>query len=362
MYSRQQLEREPAVVITGTGMVTAVGHDSTMAPAAIRAGISRFAEVPGFTTTQGAKATASFVKGITEKRSGSDRLLSMAVPALREALFKAEEFYDDLDMSGGKLFLSVAAAEKPGYEAFDKDDLAKLLRSAEAEHLNSVEIISDGHSGAILGFSRALLLLRNNQAKFCIVGGVDSLVEYPALLWLEKARRLKTDDRPYGFIPGEASAFVVLELESTARLRGAPMLCSIPETAFVTEEASILSDKPLFGRGLAESCQRVLTRQRMSLDSIGGIICDLNGEYYRMKEWGLAQTRLFDGTGTIPELWHPARNIGDVGAASGVLFAAIASAAVRNGYFGTPNVLVWTSSDSGGRGSMLISPPPNQKS
>jgi 3-oxoacyl-[acyl-carrier-protein] synthase-1 len=342
------------IVVTGLGMVTPVGHDSIMTPAAVWAGISRFSEVPNFATNKGAKSVGSFVSGVTDERSGSDRLLSMAIPALQEALFMAEEFYEDLDLSGGKLFLSLGAAERPAYEDFDKDDIQTLLELAQAEGMPSLEIIREGHSGGIIALTKSILLLREKRAKFCIVGGVDSLVEYPSLAWLEKAGRLKTDERAHGFIPGEAAAFLVLELESGARQRGVPILCRILDSVYTKEDATIFSDKPLFGKGLAESIRLVLENQSMSIENIDGILCDLNGEYYRMKEWGLAQCRLFNGTSVIPELWHPAENIGDVGAASPVVFSAIAVIAINRSYFKGSNVLIWTSSDSGGRGSLLL--------
>jgi 3-oxoacyl-[acyl-carrier-protein] synthase-1 len=351
MHSKEAREK---IVITGTGLVTPVGHDSIMAPAAIRAGISRFGEISEFATTKGAKAVGSFVTGVTDDRSGSDRLLSMAIPALQEALFMAEEFYEDLDMSQGKLFLSLSPAEKPTFEEFDKDDLQTLLEVAQAEGIQSIGIVRDGHAGGIAALSSAMSLLWERKVRFCIVGGVDSLVEFPALNWLEEGGRLKTDDRPYGFIPGEAAAFLVLELESEAKERGAPALCRILDTVYTKEEATIFSDRPLFGKGLAESISRVLGNQGMQINSIDGILCDLNGEHYRMKEWALAQSRIFDGSTPVPELWHPAECFGDIGAASGVVLAAAAAAAIRRSYFQGPNILVWTSSDMGGRGSLLI--------
>jgi len=201
------------VVITGIGMVTPVGHDSIMAPASINAGISRFKEIPDFVTKKGAASIGSFAYGITDDRSGSDRLLSMAIPAAQEALFMAEEFYDDLNIPEGVLFLSLSPKERPTYEDFDQDDIKDLLELAEIENISSVEIIREGHSGGVIALSKSISLLRQNKAKVCIVGGVDSLVEYPALVWLEEKSRLKTDDRPYGFIPGESAAFLVLELE-----------------------------------------------------------------------------------------------------------------------------------------------------
>lgn len=349
------------IVVTGTGMVTSVGHDSLMAPAAIWGGIARFTEIRDFATTTGGRSIGGVVKGVTDERSGIDRLLSMAVPAMQEALFTAEEFYGDLDMSRGKLFLSIGPPERPAYEEFEKEDLQTLLESVEAEDLSSVEIIREGHSGGIVALSESIAYLRQEKARFCVVGGVDSLVEYPSLSWLEEGGRLKTDDRPHGFIPGEAAAFLVLELESSARQRGAPILCELLDTSYTKEEATIFSDKPLFGRALAKSIDTILINQRIEPVRIDGIICDLNGEHYRMKEWGLAQTRIFDGASVIPELWHPAENIGDVGAASAVVFTAIATAAINRGYFGGPNIVIWTSSDTGGRGCALLTTFPQNK-
>ena len=202
--------------------------------------------------------------------------------------------------------------------------------------------------------SKAVSHLRNDDIKFCLVGGIDSLVEYPSLAWLEDSNRLKTDDRSTGFIPGEASAFIVLELEASARSRGAPILGEILNTAYTVEEANILSDKPLFGKGLSDSISKTFMNQNIEISQLNGIICDLNGEYYRMKEWGLAQSHLFNGDSPVPELWHPAECIGDVGAASVIVYMAITIVAIKNGYFNGPNILIWTSSDIGGRGSLLL--------
>jgi 3-oxoacyl-[acyl-carrier-protein] synthase-1 len=352
--NRQNEKTKEEVVITGMGMITPVGRDSVMAPAAVWSGISRVGEIPGFVTRKGVTSVGGFVYGVTDERSGSDRLLSMAIPAAQEALYMAEEFYEDLDLSSGKLFLSLSPPERPVYEEFDRDDMQTLLELAQAEKLHSVEVIREGHAGGIVALSKSITLLREKKAKVCIVGGVDSLVEYPSLAWLEEEGRLKTDDRPTGFIPGEAAAFLVLELASAAGKRGAPILGEIIGTGYTMEEAHILSAKPLIAKGLAESIKESLNNKKGEIDRIDGIICDLNGEYYRMKEWGLAMGRVFDGSTPVPELWHPAEFFGDVGAASAVVCTAIAVSAINNGYFSGPNVIIWASSDTGGRGSVLL--------
>ena len=353
-FNKQNNQINDKVVITGIGMVTPVGHDSIMAPAAIYAGISRFNEIPHFVTQKGASSVGSFVYGITDDRSGSDRLLSMAIPAIQEALFMAEEFYDDLSISEGALFLSMSSKERPIYEEFDQDDIKNFLELAQIEEISSVEIVREGHSGGVIALLKSMSLLRERKTKVCIVGGADSLIEYPTLAWLEENNRLKTDERPHGFIPGESAAFLVLELESTALHRGAPILAQILNVGYSIEEANIFSDKPLYAIGLPESIITTLTNSNLSSNQINGMICDLNGEYYRMKEWSLAQSRIFDGASSVPQLWHPAENIGDVGASSVIVFATFAVAGIHNNYFDGDKLLLWSSSDMGGRGSVIL--------
>jgi len=354
MEINSQLTQKEKVVVTGIGMVTSVGHDSIMAPASIRAGISSFREITDFVTNTGARAVGSFVDGVTDERSGSDRLLSMAIPAAQEALYMAEEFYEDLDLAAGCLFLSMCPPERPTYEDFDKEDVRDFLELTQTKGIESIEIIKEGNSGGIMALSKAMIHLSQKKAKVCIVGGIDSLVEYPSLAWLEEKGRLRTDDRPRGFIPGEAAAFMVLELESTAIKRGVPLLCEICSLGYVVEDVNIFSDKPFIGVGLAESINNSLTRKQMEIEKINGIICDLNGEYYRFKEWGLTQTRIFKNSSSLPELWHPAECFGDVGSASAIVHSVIAIAGINREYFNGPNLLIWTSSDTGGRGSVLL--------
>lgn len=342
------------IVITGIGLVTPVGLDSIMTPSSIWAGITRYYEIPDFVTPKGASSVGSFVKGITDNRSGTDRLLSMAVPAAQEALFMAEEYYGDLDIPNSQLILSMSPQERPVYEEFEEEDMQTFLGLIQAEKISSIEIIREGNSGGILALLKSMALLKRGEMKACIIGGVDSLVEYPSLAWLEDKKRLKTDDRPDGLIPGEAAGFIVLELASTAEKRGAPVLGEILSAAHTKEDADIFSDKPLLGKGLSESIRNTLEQAQIESSDLHGIICDLNGENYRFKEWGIVQSRVLNGSSPAPDLWHPAEYIGDIGAASIVVYMAIGVAAIKNNYFRGPNLLIWASSDTGGRGSCLL--------
>jgi 3-oxoacyl-[acyl-carrier-protein] synthase-1 len=343
------------LVVTGAGLVSPVGRDCASCAAAIRAGIARFFEIPKFATADGARATGAIAYGLTDARSGSDRLLAMAIPAAQEALFRAEAYCRALDPARGRILLSLGAEERPRYEDFDRGDLATLLEEAQLEPLaDTVELLRDGHAGALLALRRAASLLYGGEATWCAIGAADSLVESPALTWFDEKGRLKSDTRAHGFIPGEAAAFLVVEQRSAAATRGATPLAELAALAIGHEKANVLGDEPLRGLGLAEAIAPVVKAAR---GDVAGILCDLNGEYYRMKEWGLAIGRAFEGAGAVPTLWHPAVSIGDVGAASAAAHVAIATTAFARGYFAGSRLLAWSASDSGARACALVRAP-----
>ena len=343
-------ERE-RIVICGAGLVSAVGLDTVSSAAAIRAGIRRFKRIPGFVTRKGAMAAGAFAYGLTDDRSGGDRLLAMAVPALQEALFSAEDLCEEIDLQKTRLLLCVGPSQRPAHEQFERQHAADLTGAAEVEELvSSTAILRGGHSIGISALNQAVALLYETAITTCIVGAVDCLLELPVLAWLEGAGRLKNDHRSEGLIPGEAAAFLVLERERETRRRGAVPLTELAPPGLAEEPAHSTSGLPVRGLGLAKAMKQGLG-SRLS----DAIICDLNGEYFRSKEWALALPRVFDGSHAFAELWHPAENIGDVGAASGLVFPALAATAIKAGYFSGPNVFVITSSDDALRGAAVVS-------
>ena len=337
--------------------MSTVGHDTTSGSAAIRAGVSMFEEVEGFVSPKGGKCVGSVLSGVTDGKNGVDRLLPIAIPAAKEALFSSQEFSRDVDPGSAQVILSLPSPERLDVKSISKELLPSLLGAIEWKSLESSAVIAnqDGHSGGIIALRKGMTLLQERKVKTCLVGGMDSLVDYPSLLWLERKKRLKTDRRPHGFNPGEAAAFLVLELESTARERGAALLGEVVVTSVTQESAHLSSNEPLRGLGLTLSIREVLNLADQRNLSIAGMLCDLNGEYYRMKEWSLAMTHVFNGSDVVPPLWHPAEHVGDVGAASAVVNVVLAVDWLNRRVVNGSNMLIWTSSDNGSRGTALIS-------
>ena len=339
------MDKTDRIVVTGVGLTTPVGRDSVSATAAIRAGISRFNTIPAFVTPSGALAAGGAAYGLTDGKRGTDRLLVLAIPALQEALHASQEFYHALDLKKSCLLLCVGSSKN-----FRGEDTTALLESVPTPGVGAVDILPGGHAVGIHALQKAVSLLAETETASCIVGGVDCLLDYPTLAALDKAARLKTDQRSAGFIPGEAAAFLVLERESRARRRGAPVIAQIVAPCLTQELAHISSGAPVFGHGLAQAISQALALGQVP---IGGMICDLNGEYYRSKEWTLALPKIQPEVPPI-ELWHPVENIGDIGAASAIVFAVVAVISAKSSYFCGSNVLIWTSSDDGTRGSVIV--------
>ena len=168
--NRPDQHADDKVVITGIGLTTPVGLDSIMAPSSIWAGITRFYEIPDFVTQKGAGSVGSIIKGITDERIGTDRLLSMAVPAAQEALFMAEEFYEDLDLPNSKLFLSMSPQERPVFKEFMEEDTPTFLDLIQAEGISSTEIIREGNSGGILALYHRWCRLSGRVSITCLAG------------------------------------------------------------------------------------------------------------------------------------------------------------------------------------------------
>src|SRR6185436_2452170 len=83
--------------------------------------------------------------------------------------------------------------------------------------------------GGTLGFFRAVeqarVLIDGKKADGVVVAAADSLLNGPALAWLETQGRLKTELNPDGIIPGEAAAALWLQAATDkpgelARIRG----------------------------------------------------------------------------------------------------------------------------------------------
>jgi 3-oxoacyl-[acyl-carrier-protein] synthase I len=353
------------VDVTALGILSSVGEDAITVCAAIRAGISRPAEIDGSTALDLASASPIALTGhpivpITNGYTGTARWLQMVPRA-----------FDDLVRNGGlpraddRPFWSTTAVmillpdlederfahdERSRPEAIATTFLQPLMRrlpqALPAGNVLLQPVDRIGLALVLEGFSKICDEMKVDRV---VVLAVDSLVCPFALDWLGEAGRLKSDLNPVGLMPGEAAAALLLEparrgLHDQRRPLARIAAVASGQDAHVEGEGAARR-----GRVLADVLRPLLA------EGPGDLYLDLNGESWRASEYGHALHAL--APMKAPRLHHPAAEIGDIGAAAFAVNAILAARSLQRGYARGAKVAVATSTETGEVGGILLRRP-----
>nr|WP_255216145.1 beta-ketoacyl synthase N-terminal-like domain-containing protein [Pseudenhygromyxa sp. WMMC2535] len=218
-----------------------------------------------------------------------------------------------------------------------------------------------GHAAGLHAMALAITQLESGTCEWCIVGGVDSYLDADTLDWLAEHRQLQTFTTRSAFFPGEGAAFLVLTTLEVLRARKLSSRAHIVGVGTAQESALIKTEDICLGQGLQAAIAHACADPRYRGVPIDDVYCDINGERYRSEEWGfvaLANAQPF----VDPTAFHaPASSWGDVGAASGPLFAILAAHTWIPGHIISaprgPSALIWASSEGGLRGAARLHKP-----
>src|SRR5262249_36403739 len=119
------------------------------------------------------------------------------------------------------------------------------------------------------------------------------------------------------------------------------------------EPNRIKTETVCIGEGLSQAFKKTLTFLPNG-SRVNHTICDMNGEPYRGNEYGFAVLRSPGKFADDADFQTPADCWGDVGAASGPLFAILAAFASQKQYSPGPLTFLWASSEGGLRASALL--------
>lgn len=161
------------VAVLGLGARTTIGRSAASSSAAVRAGIGRIGEHPFFVDKNGDPVKAAMASYLPESLPVLDRMIALAVPAIKEAL---APFRRIPGLRPVPIFLGLPSP-RPGLPG----DLAEVLvdrlgREASAEvPIGDITPIPAGHAAGILAIERAFNAIRDGKQPCCLVGGVDSL-------------------------------------------------------------------------------------------------------------------------------------------------------------------------------------------
>lgn len=194
-------------------------------------------------------------------------------------------------------------------------------------------VVKGGHAAGVQALHSASLALQRDHTdttKFAIVLAVDSWLHPDALQWLEKEDLLHNagsiykgvrNPNPYGRVPGEAAAAVMLCLTGHA-------WCKIKGAGAVEEPILRTDTRPCVGLGWTKAANDAIATLSKT-EKITHIISDLNGEPYRADQFGFTVLRISDRLESNWERHTPALVTGDVGSATALVQVALSANLLR---------------------------------
>lgn len=348
------------MVVTALGAHTAVGPGVDQTCASIRAGIARLqaneefvALTPELAETLPDPISFAPAPSLAAKKGLEERLVALAAKAIVNLVPQS-----GLTRAGFRdthLFLALPENAREGVSDLDGERMIRAIRKASSLTFEAGQAaFYGGHVAALLALDAARQLISKKEGARCLIAAADSNVLDANLDWLDRSWRLKSQRNVDGFIPGEAGGAFLVEGAAAAARRGAAVLARVTGIGMGEEANSFFSDAQSTGAGLSSAIGAACADTAQQ--PIRWVICDLNGESYRGREWGIAYTRLASRFQS-PVIWHPAENIGDIGAASSAVHIAAASRAFARGYAPADRALIWCAADSKRRAACVIGAP-----
>lgn len=344
--------------IAGVGMSTPLGLDARQSALLLRAR-KLSPDRTSFHDGRGLAVGDVRARRLDDALVGRARLIELAAPALAEAA-RAIAPGEPLP-----LFLSVPARRAAAEEPLGADFLDALAhRAGVSIALDRSEAIPAGQAGFAVALQRGLAAVsarvpldaHRAARPFALVGGVDSHHDPAVLAALDEERRLHAEGVANGIIPSEAAAFLLLgpARPPSEPSRAAPAYARVTAVA-VGMEREDDDENPPVGEAATEA---VRAAAAAFPGLVPWVLCDVNGERHRVKEWSFARIRnpdRFDAGKTVET--RPYDELGDVGAATGAVYAAHVAMAFHLGFAPARSALVALASEDRLRGAFALEAP-----
>jgi 3-oxoacyl-[acyl-carrier-protein] synthase-1 len=340
------------VGIVGLGVRCAVGLTAASAAAAVRSGVSRLREHPYLLDREGEPMVMAREPTLDPAEQGASRFAHLAAPAIQQALapLRSSRAAPPVRVLIG------LPGPRPGLPPGVPETLEELLEESSVLPPRSDPpiFVERGHAAGLLAMEQAWTILGREGGTCCLVGGVDSYLSADTLEWMDEEGILKSPANRNGLPPGEAAGFCLLATDSFAARAGLPVYAWLASAASAHEPHRIRTGTVCVGRGLSDAIAGATAPLRARRLLVDDSICDLNGEPYRSEEFTFTVLRTQAGFVDFTRFATPADCWGDVGAASGPLYASLAVASGRRGYMRGPHTMLWASSEGGDRAAVVV--------
>lgn len=283
---------------------------------------------------------------------GPARLSAMVEPALREASEPMSQ------IPGGRARVPVYLGlpeRRPGFGEPDAQAVLKELGALKGLPFEISQVLPclGGHAAGLSALADAVGAIERGAAEVCLVGGVESYFHLDTIEWLGAHRQLACPSTRSGFVPGEGAGFCMMMATHVCRRLQLRPMARVSAVALGQETKTIKSSEICLGEGLDATVRKAMGGLAVP-GRIDEILCDINGERYRNEEWGFVCLRSWQHFVDPSAFRSPADTWGDMGAASGPLFAMLACQAGARGYAKGPRTMLWASSEGGSRGVAVL--------
>lgn len=344
--------------ITAASCVFPSGPGIALADVALRTTLALNRKHPFYLDRSGNPVRASYFP--EPKQFDITRWIALAQAALHD-------LYNQLPMPDPRapqasqygLWLVVPPATRAGVPANLAEQLFAAVKNGPFS-FNAAHVTEGGHAAPVVALHQAGKSLNTTQAagsQSAIVLAVDSWLHPDALTWLEgedllhNAGKLyggQTRCNPYGCVPGEAAAAVMVSHSGVA-------WCQIKGAGAALEPVLRTATSPCTGQGWTQAAKQAL-ETLPNEQKITHVVSDLNGEPYRADQFGFTALRI---SGRLVDDWQrytPALVSGDVGTATALVHVALSANLLRQQASGqaAQTHLLLSSSDDNLRAALVL--------
>lgn len=288
--------------------------------------------------------------GVSDRLEGISRLLALATPCLRALARGRLSAAEEQRNAPFPLILAVPEPGRPDDDPLLSGSILSQLATGAGLPLDEARsrTIRAGHAGFALALSAALDLL-SAKPGVVVVGAVDSYHHEGLLAMLAAERRVHSVGIENGFVPGEGAAFLALRREGPTGSRESERSVRLGtvETAVETSIETGAANTALAATQLLAALAPLCPKGK-----IPWLLTDINGERHRVREHAFASIRGSLATDHVHSTY--ANELGDMGAATGAVLAAIAHELIIAGAAPAKTACVTLASDGSARGAFSL--------
>lgn len=342
--------------IVSAGAATNVGLSLSTTTAAIRAGLDRFQETTFYDEFKepiiGAPIAPESIAYKKQHRTGGKTHLSNLLTLVIEECLVNAGITMPLPTSVPLLFLGDDTRSHPLADAIQLC-LSQMQDFIQPDG-NTPRIIqgfTQGEASCAFAISAAEKYLQQG-APFVLIAAADSWLNVSDIESSLNQQRLLTSENSAGFIPGEGAAAILLAHPTKEHAARSLHVCGL---GIGQEQATLSSDQPCYGQGMASAIKNALAQANMPIHTIGLRVSDISGEEYFFEEAAYAWARLLRESQPLGhQHLMPATSVGQIGCVFGPLSIAYLWQLLKNQRLFFENILLHLSSAQAERSAIVL--------